>query len=106
LDINAVATGATGGPINSGLTADATGKLIGDLYEVPGVGPLVIASPDSITEGAAPLIADGGAGSTINVNWDGAFTLDLTLAGDPLLTVDEEICTFNEVGTGIDFVAN
>lgn len=106
LDINAVVTGATGGPINSGLTAGATGGLIGDFYEVPSVGPLVIASPDAIVEGAAALTPDGGAGSTFNVNWDGLFTLDLTLGGNPLLTVDESICTFTDEGTGVDITVN
>lgn len=106
LDISAEVTGATGGPISSALSAGATGANVGDFYETPGVGPLVLSTPDAITAGTALLTADGGAGSTINVNWDGLFVLDLTLDGDPLITVDESICTFTEVGTGVDFVAN
>ena len=106
LDINAVVTDATGGPINSALAAAAEGAFVGEFYEVPGVGPLVISTPDAITAGSAALTPTVGAGSMFNVNWDGVFSLDLTLAGNPLLTVDESVCAFTDEGTGVDFMVN
>jgi hypothetical protein len=64
---------------------------------------LTFATPAEITAGSAALVPTGGAGSTVNVNWDGAFTLDLTAGGAPLITVDESVCTFDVEGDGVDF---
>jgi hypothetical protein len=99
---NAAIGGAAPGAIGSGLTAEATGQLIGGFIDAS-VFALILATPGEITAGtgmATPL--DG----TVNVNWDGRFTLDLTLGGEPLVTVDESVCTFDEQGAGVDFDVN
>jgi len=103
LSIAALVTNANGGPITSGLDPSAVGQLIGNFYVVPGVGPLEIASPADITPGSAALTPTVGAGGTVSVNWDGTFSLDLTLGGMPLITVDASVCAFDEVGPDIDF---
>ena len=102
LTIAAQVTDGTGGPIDSELTAAATGQLIGGFITGD---TLTLASPADITEGSAAVTADGGAGSTYNVNWDGNFALDLTLGGNPLVTVDQDVCTFNVQGDGVDITA-
>jgi len=100
LDINAVATNATGGPINSGLTAAAAGQWVGNFI----VGPLELSTPGEITPGAATLTPTAaGVGSAVNVNWDGAFSLELPLEGSPFITLDESNCDFSVTGTGVDF---
>ena len=100
---NASIGGASPGLIASGLTAAATGQLIGAFIAAD---VLSIATPGEITEGSGAAVPIGGVGSTVNVNWNGAFTLDLTLAGNPLVTVDQEVCTFDIQGTGVDFAVN
>ena len=102
-DINAEATNTVGGPINSGLTAAATGQLIG-AYIVGDT--LTISTPGEITAGAAALTPTGGAGSTVNVNWNGQFSLDLTLGGNPLVVVDESVCAFTIIGGGVNLGVN
>jgi len=42
------------------------------------------------------------SGATFNVNWDGEFALDLTLGGAPLITVHQDVCTFDVQGDGVD----
>jgi len=105
LDIAAVVTNANGGPIASGLDPSAVGQNVGAFYLGP-AGPLQISSPSDITQGSAALTPTVGAGGTVSVNWDGAFALDLTLGGMPLITVDESVCAFDEQGPDIDFAVN
>ena len=95
--------GAIPGSIASGLTAAATGQLIGAY--ITG-NNLVIATPGEITAGSGAAGPTGGTGSTVNVNWDGNFTLDLTLGGNPLVSVDQSVCTFDAQGAGVDFAVN
>jgi hypothetical protein len=97
---NAAIGGGSPGEIGSELAAAAEGELIGGFIDG---GALVLATPDAITEGtgaAEPL--DG----TVNVNWDGSFVLDLELGGEPLVSVTDEACTFDEEGDGVDFAVN
>ena len=106
LDINAAVSDADGGPINSGLTAEAEGATIGTFYETP-AGPLVLATDGmnpAITAGSATLTPTAGLGSTVGVNWNGEFVLDLTLMGNPLITVDESVCTFDTPGSPVEFL--
>ena len=103
LSVAAAVTGASGGPIASNLTVAAQGELIGGFITGD---TLSLNSPADITEGQALLTPTGGAGSTVNVNWDGAFLLDISVGGVPLITVDESICDFNVQGTGVDFGVN
>ena len=105
LSIGAALTNASGGPINSSLTAAATGQLIGAFINLA-TSTLTLATPGEITAGAGAATPTGGAGSTVNVNWDGLFTLDLTLAGNPLVSVTQDVCTFDVVGAGVDFAVN
>jgi hypothetical protein len=106
LSINAVASNASGGPIPSGLDPSAVGQLLGPFYLGPS-GPLQIASPAAITQGAATLTPTGGPGSSVNINWDGTFTLRLDLPiGPPVLTFVESVCVFDAPGSGVDFTAN
>jgi hypothetical protein len=98
---NAAIGGGSPGTIASGLTEEATGQLIGAFFNAD--GQLELNSPTEITEGtgaATPLDGD------ISVNWDGRFTLDLTLGGAPLVTVTEDVCVFDEVGDPIVFPVN
>lgn len=99
LTIAAEVTDATGGPIESGLTPAAQGSLIGDFT----TGDILsLATPGEITEGSATVTPTGASGSTYNVNWNGEFSLDLTLGGEPLITIDGSDCTFDVQGTGVD----
>ena len=100
LSISAVVTAATGGPIASSLDSSAEGQLVGSFITGD---TLTVSTPGEITGGDAALTPTAGVGSTVNVNWDGAFLLDLTLSGAPLITVDESVCTFNVQGGGVDF---
>ncbi len=101
LAIAANVTNATPASIPSSLTAAATGQLIGAFISG---NNLVISSPGEITNGLAAATPTGGVGSTVNVNWDGTFALDLTLGGNPLVTVDESVCVFDNQGTGVNFL--
>jgi len=99
INIDAVVSGANGGPIVSGAGPNA-GLLLSNYLSGT---TLILESPDEITVGNAALTPTGG---TVNVNWSGNFTLDLTLGGAPLVTVDESVCVFDNPGTGVDFPVN
>ena len=99
---NAAIGGAARGAIGSGLTAEATGHLIGGFIDAS-VFALILATPGEITAGTGAATPLDGA---VSVNWDGRFTLDLTLGGAPLVTVDESVCVFDEVGDPIVFQVN
>jgi hypothetical protein len=102
LVIDAAVTNATPASI-----ASASGPDVGQLLSAYISGTtLTFSSPAQITQGAASATPTAGAGSTVNVNWSGAFTLDLTLGGAPLVTVDESVCVFDVQGTGVDFAVN
>ena len=80
-----------------------TGALIGAFLTG---STLTFATPGEIlevTEAVEPVVAAGG---TVNVNWDGTFVLDLTLGGQPLVTVDESVCEFDVQGAGVEFGVN
>jgi hypothetical protein len=97
---NAAIGGGSPGAIASNLTVAAQGSLIGNFISG---SALIIATPGEITAGtgaATPIVQPGG---TVNVNWDGRFTLDLELGGNPLVTVTEDVCTFDQQGAGVDF---
>ena len=83
-------------------TPSATGQLIGAFLSG---STLTFATPDEILEVTEELAPVSGA-TSVNVNWDGSFILDLTLGGMPLVTVDESVCTFNVQGDSIDFAVN
>ncbi|MGB8432684.1 MAG: hypothetical protein WCE38_00280, partial [Burkholderiales bacterium] len=93
LAVAAVVTGATPTNIPSALTAAATGQIIGAFI----VGnTLTLATPAQITAGSQAMSTTHGA--NVTVNWDGTFALTLTLGGNPLVVVDESVCTFDEAG--------
>ncbi|MGB8332518.1 MAG: hypothetical protein WCE62_20505, partial [Polyangiales bacterium] len=83
----------------------AQGQFVGNFYVGP-TGPLQIATPGEITGGAAALTPTNGVGSTVDINWDGTFSLTLTLGGDPFMLVDELGCTFDVQGAPITFPVN
>lgn len=90
--------GAEPGSIGSALTAAAEGQTIG-AFTTGDV--LSLATPGEVTAGNGDVDATPTSGATFSVNWDGTFALDLTLGGAPLITVDEEVCTFDVLGDDV-----
>jgi hypothetical protein len=80
----------------------AAGQLIGAFLDG---STLIFSTPDEIVEVLEEFEPVAGA-TSVGVNWDGSFILDLTLGGMPLVTVDESVCTFNVEGDDITFDVN
>ncbi len=100
IDIRAQVSNGTPSAIPSSANPAALGQLIGAFL----VGDVfILTTPTEISEGSARIVPTG---SSINVNWDGTFTVELTLGGTPLVTVDESVCTFDVQGSGVDFAVN
>ena len=97
LNISAVVGNGTPSAIPSASNPASVGQLIG-AFTTGDV--LTLATPAEITEGSANIVP---AGTVVNVNWDGNFDVLLTLAGNPLVTVDESVCTFDVPGSGVEF---
>jgi len=84
--------------IGSALTGAATGQLIGAFT----TGDILsLATPGEITAGIGVLTSPPFFGPTFNFSWSGEFYLYLTLGGEPFITIDESVCTFDVQGDDI-----
>ncbi len=97
--IGAAVTGASPSFIPSALDPSVSGEFIGAFLNEVG-DTLTLSSPEQITQGTATLTPTGGP---VTINWDGDYTLVLTLGGQPLVTLTQDVTSFDVDGVGIDF---